>query len=116
MANCVNLVATQYYTPTTRLHTFFFFPARPVNAANAECEGRQHTHGSKRSYMSSPFVEKTGNARKKRCVTGSAGNAFVMCYLCSTKVVNETVNPKCLTIECLIGIGMKLSACYEACL
>ena len=87
-----------------------------MNAANAECEGRQHTNGSKRSYMSSPFVEKTGNARKKRWVTGSVGIAFVMCYLCSTKVVNETVNPKCLTIECLIGIGMKLSACYEACL
>ena len=74
---------------------------------------QQHTYGSKCSYLNSPFVQKTWNARKKRCVTGSAENAFVMWYLCSTKVVNVT---KCLTIECLIGIDMRLSPCCVACL
>ena len=74
---------------------------------------QQHTYGSKCSYLNSPFVQKTWNARKKIFVTGSAENAFVMWYLCLTKVVNVT---KCLTIECLIGIDMKLSACCVACL
>ena len=64
---------------------------------------QQHTYGSKCSYLNSPFVQKTWNAHKKRCVTGSAENAFVMWYFCLTKVVNVT---KCLTIECLIGIDV----------
>ena len=68
---------------------------------------QQHTYGSKCSYLNSPFVQKTWNARKKRCVTGSAENAFVMSYLCSIKVVNVT---KCLTIECLIGIDNRYGA------
>ena len=37
---------------------------------------QQHTYGSKCSYLNSPFVQKTWNARKKRCVTGSAENVF----------------------------------------
>ena len=41
---------------------------------------QQHTYDSKCSYLNSPFVQKTWNARKKRCVTGTAENAFVIWY------------------------------------
>ena len=76
MAHRVNSVAT--HQPPA--YTLSSYPARPVNAANAECEGRQHTHGSKRSYIH--ILLKRQGMHAKRDELQEVSALHLLCVIC----------------------------------